>query len=426
MKRLLPLIALSAALCAGACPAQAAQLALPSSLPVIEEEAFSGVGAADAVIITEGTAEIRSRAFAGSPIRSIILPASVSFIAPDAFDGCSLLTFSAPEGSYAHARCLELGLTETPANPETEATRYVSVPKIKLYTQPSATSASRYARYMDRLELGECVSRTDAAAWYAVIDGGETMYVRIEHDRPVLTTRRSSYAYPAQNAAQRGVIDLALTISERWATTYAHGQSDGVPDENGLYGFDCSGLVRYLFSIVMAQRVPLYTVPADLTKLYELDILINAGLPGETPVIDVPYDELQAGDVLFFSSRADGSASTEVAHCGVYLGNGEFVHATSEWEDAVCIMPLTESFLDNLRGARRYLHETLVPANTQATITGPYMGYKVYSEKDVDSELVTTVREGSAALILYTDSTIWAYVRLEDGTEGYMLKQYLQ
>ena len=46
---------------------------------------------------------IGKRAFAGSSVKLITVPASVTSIAPDAFEGCGNVAFIAPAGSAAEA-----------------------------------------------------------------------------------------------------------------------------------------------------------------------------------------------------------------------------------------------------------------------------------------------------------------------------------
>ena len=63
-------------------------LFLPTGTQAIEEEAFAG-GPFEAVIIPDGCVSIGSRAFAGCEnLLYVKIPASVTDIAPDAFDGC--------------------------------------------------------------------------------------------------------------------------------------------------------------------------------------------------------------------------------------------------------------------------------------------------------------------------------------------------
>ena len=69
-------------------------------------------------------------------------------------------------------------------------------------------------------------------------------------------------------------------------------------------GFDCSGLVQY------AYREAGKAVPRTTGQLW------GSAEP-------VAYDDLQAGDLLFF--RFDGKMS----HVGIYVGDERFVHAPS-------------------------------------------------------------------------------------------------
>ncbi|HWR40280.1 MAG TPA: NlpC/P60 family protein [Patescibacteria group bacterium] len=70
-------------------------------------------------------------------------------------------------------------------------------------------------------------------------------------------------------------------------------------------GFDCSGFVRYVFA---GSGISL---PRMADEQYEV------GQP-------VSYNRLQPGDLVFFTTYAAG-----VSHSGIYLGNGQFISATS-------------------------------------------------------------------------------------------------
>lgn len=71
-------------------------------------------------------------------------------------------------------------------------------------------------------------------------------------------------------------------------------------------GFDCSGLVGYVF--LDAARVYLPRTTRELAR-------VEASTP--------PRDRLASGDLVLF---ADGGA---VFHVGIYVGEGRFVHAPS-------------------------------------------------------------------------------------------------
>jgi len=96
-------------LCADICTiAEAvATLNLPSSLRIIDEQAFYGNTSIEKVIVPDGTTEIRSKAFAGSSLTEIELPGSLTFIAEDAFENCGTFKVIVPEDCYAYEWAVE-------------------------------------------------------------------------------------------------------------------------------------------------------------------------------------------------------------------------------------------------------------------------------------------------------------------------------
>jgi len=94
-------------------------------------------------------------------------------------------------------------------------------------------------------------------------------------------------------------------------------------------GMDCSGLVS---RVLMTHGI---RAPHNAASLYKL------GTP-------VQKANLQAGDLVFFNTRGRG-----ISHVGIYIGKGEFVHASSG-SGRVTTSQLTEGYYQ-LRyvGARR-------------------------------------------------------------------------
>ena len=90
-------------------------------------------------------------------------------------------------------------------------------------------------------------------------------------------------------------------------------------------GFDCSGLVMYVYAQLGIQ------LPHFAAAQYAL---------GQA----VPRDQLQPGDLVFF----DG-----LDHVGIYIGGGQMVHAP-QTGDVVKITPLS-AFGNRYVGARRHL-----------------------------------------------------------------------
>lgn len=103
--------------------------------------------------------------------------------------------------------------------------------------------------------------------------------------------------------------------------------------ENGTsrLGIDCSGLVREVY-----RRYSGINLPHDTKKLYTL-------------VKDVKKRNLLYGDLVFFALDSE-----EVSHIGIYLGEGQFVHASSS--QGVIISSLNEDYYrKNYVGARRVI-----------------------------------------------------------------------
>ncbi len=96
-------------------------------------------------------------------------------------------------------------------------------------------------------------------------------------------------------------------------------------------GFDCSGLVTYVF-----RQYNGYTFKSR-TSLY---------LDG----VRVTYSELQPGDLVFFDTAGRG----RITHVGIYLGNGQMIHAPNS-RSCVKIVSMTPGsyYYNTYRGARR-------------------------------------------------------------------------
>ena len=106
----------------------------------------------------------------------------------------------------------------------------------------------------------------------------------------------SSTATPTTVTAGYAIAGTALSLR---GAPYRDGGSDP-------HGFDCSGFVTYVF----AQNG--VKVPRTVSEQYQ------AGL-------QVAPDQLQPGDLVFFSTVAPGAS-----HVGIAIGGDEFVHAPSQ------------------------------------------------------------------------------------------------
>mgnify|MGYP003585290398 FL=1 len=98
-------------------------------------------------------------------------------------------------------------------------------------------------------------------------------------------------------------------------------------------GFDCSGLVTYVYREMVDLKLP--RTSRDLAAV-------------QGPKIDPK--RLAAGDLVFFGNRGN------VFHVGIYVGEGRFVHAPSTG-GTVRLDSLGGSYWkDHYTGAKRVLH----------------------------------------------------------------------
>ena len=73
-------------------------------------------------------------------------------------------------------------------------------------------------------------------------------------------------------------------------------------------GFDCSGLLVYLYRSIADRKLPRTTASMIAQRQNRVD-----------------RDELQPGDAVFFNHNGEGATS----HVGLYIGDDRFIHAPS-------------------------------------------------------------------------------------------------
>ncbi len=197
-----------------------------------------------------------------------------------------------------------------------------------------------------RVRVGPFATRAEAEAeaqtiWpFLVARFGPLEFMRswvVEEDRavqnaPLVAAPSDAVARFFADADERidsqaeAIIEAAkgyLGVPYRWGGT----SSDG---------FDCSGFIQHLFARAG------FSVPRQAKNQIRV---------GE----EVADDALMPGDLVFFSTYARGAS-----HVGIYLGGGEFIHASSGTGE-VTITPLSKRYYQNRYvGARRVL--TLEPS----------------------------------------------------------------
>lgn len=93
----------------------------------------------------------------------------------------------------------------------------------------------------------------------------------------------------------------------------------------GPNSFDCSGFTLFIYKEYYG-----YKLPHSSSSMSKLGTYVEK-------------ENLKFGDLVFFTTDRSGN----VNHVGVYIGNGEFIHASSA-KDKVMISPLNKGFYDEV------------------------------------------------------------------------------
>ena len=116
---------------------------------------------------------------------------------------------------------------------------------------------------------------------------------------PVIKPQVTSYSQASPSPVADDVLIRAIGLV---GTPYRWGGN--TPDS----GFDCSGLIKYVYRDAAGISLPRST--REMIVMRAPTVNLNA---------------LQSGDLVFFAT----SGGSQVSHAGIYVGDGRFVHAPS-------------------------------------------------------------------------------------------------
>lgn len=111
-------------------------------------------------------------------------------------------------------------------------------------------------------------------------------------------------------------------------------------------GFDCSGLTQYVFGKVD------YTLKRTVAQQLQSGVII-------------PKEDLQCGDLVFFKYTT--AAGSLYSHVGIYIGNGQIIHASSTRGVTVDNLG-TPYYTEHYLCARRVILSDLTHISTTATV----------------------------------------------------------
>ncbi|MCL1807492.1 MAG: NlpC/P60 family protein [Oscillospiraceae bacterium] len=157
--------------------------------------------------------------------------------------------------------------------------------------------------------------------WYAVTYDGKNGYVRC--DLITLDSEKVPLHSEGVAGTRRNVVEFSLNYLGK---PYQYGAA-------GPNSFDCSGFTTFVFK---QYGVSLNRSSKDQYK--------NGS--------SVSKSDLLPGDLVFFRT----TASSSITHVGLYIGGGDFIHASSGTGKCVKISSLTTGYYyDRYVGARRVL-----------------------------------------------------------------------
>lgn len=192
--------------------------------------------------------------------------------------------------------------------------------------------------------LGNCDAGTTIKiiginnGWYKVQISGETGYIRSDFITIIADSTANAASEVAGVSDTRNGVQLTdeqLTLRQKlikFALQYV-GYNYVYGGSSPSSGFDCSGLVYYVF------RQFDYNITRTATTQYSQDGAC------------ISKSELAPGDLVFFSSN--GGYST--THVGIYIGDNQFVHASTP-KIGVVVSRLDSTYYTNVwYGAKRIL-----------------------------------------------------------------------
>ncbi len=166
-----------------------------------------------------------------------------------------------------------------------EQRAYTTADILNVRSQPSMTAA-----IVGQYPYGSTIDITGTSdVWYQIRYNSGYAYVHSDY------VAFSSTQTPQQSWLGQQIVE---TAKQYIGTPYVYG---GMSPS----GFDCSGFVKYIYSL---YGVSLNRVAADQA---------NNGYP-------VMKENLQPGDIICFSSSVGGSY---IGHVGIYVGNNQFIHS---------------------------------------------------------------------------------------------------
>ena len=240
-------------------------------------------------------------------------------------NGWSKITANGVEGYVSSEYLSSKKPSSSNGSTSTTKTMYVT-PDVGLNVRKGpGTSYSK----ITKLSKGTAVTvHSTSNGWSKITANGVEGYVSSEYlssTKPSTGSSDSSNSSGSTSSSVNAVLNLA---AKQLGKPYVWGAQ-------GPSSFDCSGLTYYVYK--NAAGVTLPRVSSDQSRY------------GTT----VSKSNLKAGDLVFFDTS--GSNNGAVSHVGIYVGNGEMIHASSSKEKIVQVSIETSYWNNAYVRAKRVL-----------------------------------------------------------------------
>ena len=206
-------------------------------------------------------------------------------------------------------------LSSSAPQSSTTTIKYVNASSLNVRSGPSTNNS-----VIGKLSSGDKVEVISTSnGWSKIKYNGQTGYVSSQY----LSSTASDSSTSTSSSASK-VISLAKTLLGKPYVWGAQGPSS----------FDCSGFTYYVFKNSVNVTIP--RVSKDQSKYGT----------------SVSKSNLKVGDLIFFDTN--GSNDGNVSHVGIYMGNNEFIHASSS-KKKVVISQMSSYYNGAFVNARRVL-----------------------------------------------------------------------
>ena len=252
-----------------------------------------------------------------------------------AYDGAwyKVARFNGIEG-FVNAAHIVLSEAEIPSYPSySSIAGYIDATGLNIRSQADTSSP-----IISTLPMGTQVSLTGFnGEWYTVmLSDGSIGYASGEYVslNPVTYTIATSVESPEDATVRTEPTADTYSLGQQIITTaYTYLGTPYVYAASGPDSFDCSGFTMYVMNLNGIK------LPHQSGKQY-------------TYGFSVSKHELIAGDLVFFNSNN----TTGVAHVGIYIGDGQFIHASSGRAYSVTVSSLSDDYYTaHYLGARRVI-----------------------------------------------------------------------